>query len=133
VTDFLNAHADAGPVKGKRTNAKALLWGAHQRFFLQMCLAVKYVTCPQVALSHGLHANTLLPLCNYARVQDCVKLVKEALDNDCAVVIGLFSTGESVMDHQAGDEVDDIDSAPSLLLKRLLEERYAWSAPSLSP
>lgn len=98
VTDFLNAHAEAGPVKGKRTNAKALLWGAHQRFFLQMCLAVK--------------------------VQDCVKLVKEALDKDCAVVIGLFSTGESVMDHQAGDEVDDIDSAPSLLLKRLLEERF---------
>ncbi len=62
-----------------------------------------------------------------------MKLVKEALDNDCAVVIGLFSTGESVMDHQAGDEVDDIDSAPSLLLKRLLEERYAWTTPSLLP
>jgi len=54
----------------------------------------------------------------------CVKLALEALENDCAVVIGLFSTGESAMEHQAGDEVEDIDSAPSLILKRLIQERY---------
>jgi hypothetical protein len=50
VTDFLNAYSEAGPVKGKRTNIKALLWGAHQRFFLQMCLAVKYAS--RVSCAH---------------------------------------------------------------------------------
>jgi len=42
--DFFRADAEAGPSLGKkRTKINALLWGAHQRFFLQMCLAVKYI------------------------------------------------------------------------------------------
>ncbi len=40
--DFLSAAEEAGTVKGKRVNYRGLLWGAHQRFFLQMCLAIKY-------------------------------------------------------------------------------------------
>jgi hypothetical protein len=58
---------------------------SHQRFFLQLLLAFKVV--------------------------DCVSIALEALASDCAVVIGLFSTGESHVDDRVR-ELDDIISAP---------------------
>jgi hypothetical protein len=63
----------------------SLAISSHQRFFLQLLLAFKVV--------------------------DCVSIALEALASDCAVVIGLFSTGESHVDDRVR-ELDDIISAP---------------------
>jgi hypothetical protein len=50
---------------------KTQYWGAHQRFYREMCLGVK---CPKL-----------------------VELAKNALENGMCVVIGLQSTGEARM------------------------------------
>lgn len=113
IRDYLNAFGDAmQDFRGgkRRSNPKAVLWGAHQRFFLQLCLAIK--------------------------VNDCVALVQEALDEDCAVVIGrnhpqfyykiiismigLFSTGETTLKGN-DEELEDITSAPEAIAQRILE------------
>lgn len=86
IHDFMEAYAAVGPVLGKkRTNVKALLWGAHQRFFLQMCLAIKYgplvsplglplTVLPGWMIVYGLHAKRwmkIVPL-----LSDCSQPVR---------------------------------------------------------
>jgi len=70
---------------------------SHQRFFLQLVLACK--------------------------VEDCTALAKQALSESCAVVIGLFSTGESHLDNSIR-ELEDIISAPRAILEALIERYF---------
>lgn len=57
----------------KQNKMKAIVWAAHQQFFLQLILCLK--------------------------VEYCSHLAKEALQDGKAVVIGMFSTGEAAMGH----------------------------------
>ena len=54
------------------TGVMRQFWGAHQRFFNQMCMG--------------------------AKVPAAIRLAKRALENNQCVVIGLLSTGESRME-----------------------------------
>lgn len=67
----IGKHVDRAKEKGAPRGLSTQYWGAHQRFYREMCLGVK---CPKL-----------------------VELAKEALANGLCVVIGLQSTGEARM------------------------------------
>lgn len=76
-------------------DAGKLIWAAHQRFFLHMILAIK--------------------------VPDAVSVVRTELARGCAVVIGLFSTGEALVgeDRESSDG-EDLFSAPQQIMLNLV-------------
>ena len=86
--------------KQNNKHISAVLWSAHQRFFLQLCMAVK--------------------------ISECVKISKEAIDNDYSVVIGLFTTGESSLDDTLSKSPiqDELLSAPKLLAQQFLDKWF---------
>lgn len=74
-----------------------MIWAAHQRFFLQMILAIK--------------------------VADAVSIVRTELARGCACVIGLFSTGEAQIGEEKGGEAsegEELFSAPQQILLDLV-------------
>eukprot|EP01088_Endostelium_zonatum_P003621 TRINITY_DN1480_c0_g3_i1.p1 TRINITY_DN1480_c0_g3~~TRINITY_DN1480_c0_g3_i1.p1 ORF type:complete len:2352 (-),score=735.05 TRINITY_DN1480_c0_g3_i1:187-7242(-) len=75
-----------------------LIWSASQRFFLGMCLSLK--------------------------AGDCIKMVKKAIQEGYAVVIGLFSTGESAMGEDEIEEADTIFSASQNVAAQILEKWF---------
>ena len=83
-----------------RKVSTAVLWGAHQRFFLQLCIATK--------------------------VNECVRITKEALETDHSVVIGLFTTGESSLEETLSkcSDHEELLSAPLLLAKSFMEKWF---------
>ena len=74
--------------KASKKLAISILWSSHQRFFLQLMIALK--------------------------VDMAVEMAMEAIKNGKAVVIGLFSTGESALDSRLEKELDheNLLSAP---------------------
>jgi hypothetical protein len=78
--------------------ARPLVWAAHQRFFLHMILGIK--------------------------IADCVSIAKAELARGCAVVIGLFSTGEALAGDRGGDgESEELFSALEEILLNLVLNR----------
>uniref|UniRef100_A0A7S3VIP5 Strawberry notch AAA domain-containing protein n=1 Tax=Dunaliella tertiolecta TaxID=3047 RepID=A0A7S3VIP5_DUNTE len=79
---------------GGRDMRKGLFWAAHQRFYKGLLIA--------------------------AKVNPCVKLCKQALQDGMCVVIGMQSTGEANMsaarDLEGDEGHDDLVSAPKMVL-----------------
>ena len=79
-------------------DTRSLIWAAHQRFFLHMILAIK--------------------------VSDAVSVVRTELARGCAVVIGLFSTGEALVgEEKDSSDGDELFSAPQQILLNLVSHR----------
>ena len=79
-------------------DTRSLIWAAHQRFFLHMILAIK--------------------------VADAVSVVRTELARGCAVVIGLFSTGEALVgEEKDSSDGDELFSAPQQILLNLVSHR----------
>jgi len=91
--------AACGVTTGKKVPS-SVLWGAHQRFFLQLCIAVK--------------------------TRRCIELTREALKNNYAVVIGLFTTGEAVLDETLSKSMthEELLSAPHLLAETFVNKWF---------
>src|SRR5690606_10958922 len=98
IFNMFPAIYDAGYDKRETAKRIGLLWSAQQRFFLQLCLSLK--------------------------VSDCVRLVEEALENGHSVVIGLFSTGESLIEGDISDEFEDLVSAPKAATENLVKKWF---------
>lgn len=80
--------------------AISMLWSAHQRFFLNLCIALK--------------------------VKKCIEITNAALENDMSVVIGLFSTGESALDESLSKSNfhEELLSAPYLLAETFVKNWF---------
>ncbi|MEW5304646.1 MAG: hypothetical protein WDW36_007243 [Sanguina aurantia] len=88
--------------KAGRDVKKSLIWAAHQRFYRQMLIASKVPTC--------------------------VAQTRKALSEGMCVVIGLQSTGEANVGQAResdgqGEAMDDLVSAPKIVLQRYITER----------
>ena len=79
--------------------ALSMLWANHQRFFLQLMVALK--------------------------VKECVRLAREAISDSKCVVIGLFNTGESALDDQLSKSTNH-DSLLSSPLEGMLTVIEKW-------
>ena len=73
---------------------RSQIWAAHQRFFLHMILSIK--------------------------VADAVSVVRTELARGCAVVIGLFSTGEALVSEDKESTDEEIFSAPQQIMLNLV-------------
>eukprot|EP00879_Flechtneria_rotunda_P009637 GHRR01010084.1.p1 GENE.GHRR01010084.1~~GHRR01010084.1.p1 ORF type:complete len:1075 (+),score=467.79 GHRR01010084.1:930-4154(+) len=84
----------------KRMRRVGQMWSSHQRFFRQMLMA--------------------------AKVPACAQLATDAVQNqNMCVVIGLQSTGEANMNAaraDGGDELDDLLSAPRMVLTQFIDK-----------
>mmetsp|Transcript_11231 Transcript_11231/g.27797 ORF Transcript_11231/g.27797 Transcript_11231/m.27797 type:complete len:1266 (+) Transcript_11231:163-3960(+) len=89
IMEFEDALQHAKQNHFKLGVSKSVLWGAHQRFWMQMCIA--------------------------AKVPHVIEICKQAEADGKCVVIGLQSTGESVSEfvEQQGFNDDDVPSTAS--------------------
>ena len=87
-------------IKNPTKIALAVLWSAHQRFFLNLCISLK--------------------------VDKCIEIVNEALFDNYSVVIGLFSTGESSLEETLSKSTqhEDLLSAPYLLAETFIKKWF---------
>uniref|UniRef100_A0A7S1DLR9 SP-RING-type domain-containing protein n=2 Tax=Hemiselmis andersenii TaxID=464988 RepID=A0A7S1DLR9_HEMAN len=95
-------HSDAA-IQAKQSGmklgvSKSVLWGAHQRFWMQMCIA--------------------------AKVPHVIEICKKAEEEGKCVVIGLQSTGESVSEFvdQQGINDDEVPSTASGIVVWFIEK-----------
>ena len=101
VTQVYSHVWDLGPESKK---AKSQMWGAHQRFWAQICMA--------------------------AKVKPTVEAAEEALRQGCCVVIGLQNTGESAAGGDCnGEEGHDEPSSSAESIIRLFITRHCRSMP----
>lgn len=143
IAEFRNVTFEAKNDGQKAPMKASLLWGAHQRFWMQMCMAAKVPLSFQIISCHVptstpriapaackilMCAADLrhLPVTSprlVAQIKHVVKIAKEAVANSKCCVIGLQNTGESVSDFVEKDLLgDDVPSTASGILVWFIEQ-----------
>lgn len=92
-TELYNQYCDVWCKLHKTKSKKDLIkyWNNHQKFFLHFLLCLK--------------------------IKKCVQITKEALKNNIAVVIGLFSTGTSALKRFNNDKYEEFSTLRDILLQ----------------
>src|SRR3990167_526498 len=89
-----------------RKLCNSIFWSTHQRFFLNLCIAIK--------------------------VNETISIVKDDLQSDNSCVIGLFTTGEAALDETLASAKlhDELLSAPKIFVETFLLKWFPMYARS---